>query len=58
MFDLALIRKWLYRDYQLNKSYKQNKSDDKVLDDMRENLKVCYRNKGLLQRLVYETSLI
>lgn len=58
MFDLGLIRKWLYRDYQLGKSYGQNKSDEIVLEDMRANLKVCYRNKGLLQRLVYESSLI
>ncbi|CUM45288.1 uncharacterized protein AC631_00405 [Debaryomyces fabryi] len=58
MFDLALIRKWLYRDYQLNKSCQRNKSDENVLDNMRANLKVCYRNKSLLQRLVYESSLL
>lgn len=58
MFDLAIIRKWLKRDHQLNNSGQRNKTDEELLNDMKTSLKVCYKNKRLLQRLVYESSLL
>ncbi|CUM47670.1 unnamed protein product [Debaryomyces tyrocola] len=58
MFDLAIIRKWLKRDHKLNTSGQRNNSDEELLNDMKTSLKVCYKNKRLLQRLVYESSLL
>lgn len=56
MTDLSLVKKWLNFDSQLTSSNKI-KSHQELLSDLRTNLKMCYRNKRLLQKLVYESSL-
>lgn len=56
LIDTALMRRWLEYDSHLRSYDQRGDPSQKLLQELNKALKTCYKNKHLIQRLVFEAT--